>query len=83
MPGRTARGLLRLAEQHGQVTADGIVINLRLNQRDLGGYMGLARENMSRQLASLRQLGLISVDGARIVIRDRTGLEAAAGAGQS
>jgi CRP-like cAMP-binding protein len=82
MSGRTARGLLRLADQHGRNTKDGIVINLRLSQRDLGGYMGLSRENTSRQLAALRQKGLISVDGARIVIRNRAGLEAAAEAGQ-
>jgi CRP/FNR family cyclic AMP-dependent transcriptional regulator len=82
MSGRTARGLLRLADQHGRNTKDGIVINLRLSQRDLGAYMGLSRENTSRQLTTLRQKGLISIDGARIVIRDREGLEAAADAGQ-
>jgi CRP-like cAMP-binding protein len=82
MSGRTARGLLRLADQHGRNTKDGIVINLRLSQKDLGGYMGLSRENTSRQLAALRQKGLIGVDGARIVIRNRAGLEAAAEAGQ-
>ncbi len=82
MRGRTARGLLRLADQHGRNTKDGIVINLRLSQRDLGGYMGLSRENTSRQLATLRQSGLISVEGARIVIHDRAALEAAAEAGQ-
>jgi CRP-like cAMP-binding protein len=82
MPGRTARGLLRLAGQHGRQTKEGIVINLRLSQRDLGGYLGLSRENASRQLASLRQRGLIRVDGPHIVIRDRAGLEAAAEASQ-
>jgi len=81
MPGRTARGLLRLADQHGRQTKDGIVIALRLSQRDLGAYMGLSRENTSRQLAALRQRGLIQVEGARIVIRDRAELEAAAEVG--
>jgi len=81
MPGRTARGLLRLADQHGRKTKGGIIITFRLIQRDLGGYMGLSRENASRQLASLRQRGLISVDGPYLVIRDRAGLEAAAESG--
>ena len=44
--------------------------------------MGLSRENTSRQLATLRQKGVISMDGARIVSRDRAELEAAAEAGQ-
>jgi CRP-like cAMP-binding protein len=82
MPGRTARGLLRLADQHGRQTKDGIVINLRLSQRDLGGYMGLSRENTSRQLSALRQRGLIAVDGSTVVIRDRAGLEAVIDADQ-
>ncbi len=78
MPGRTARGLLRLAEHHGRNTKDGIIINLRLSQRDLGGYMGLSRENTSRQLSVLRQRGIIAIEGATVLIRDRDGLEAAA-----
>jgi hypothetical protein len=51
MPDRTARGLLRLTDQHGRNTKDGIMINLRLNQRDLGGYMacrGKTRAGNSR-----------------------------------
>ncbi len=78
MQGRTARGLLRLAEQHGRQTTDGIVIGLQLSQRDLGAHMGLSRENMSRQLASLRARGVIDIVDGRIVIRDRLGLEAPA-----
>ncbi len=70
------------AEHHGRNTKDGIVINLRLSQRDLGGYMGLSRENTSRQLSALRQRGIIAIEGATVVIRDRSGLEAAADADQ-
>ncbi len=81
MPGRTARGLLRLADQHGRQTKAGIVIPLRLSQRDLGGYLGLSRENTSRQLTALRQRGVIGADGPHIVIRDRAGLETVAGEG--
>jgi CRP/FNR family cyclic AMP-dependent transcriptional regulator len=83
MPGRTARGLLRLADQHGRNTKEGIVINLQVSQRDLGGYMGLSRENTSRQLASLRRQKLIAMDAARIVILDRAGLEQAAESGDA
>jgi CRP/FNR family cyclic AMP-dependent transcriptional regulator len=78
MPGRTARELLRLADQLGRRTKDGIVINLPVSQRDLGGYMGLSRENTSRQLAVLRQQGVIAMDASRIVIRNLAELEAAA-----
>ncbi len=82
MPGRTARGLLRLADQLGRQTREGIVIQLKVSHRDLGGYMGLSRENTSRQLAALRQQGIIAVDPAKIVILRREELEEIAEAGR-
>jgi CRP/FNR family cyclic AMP-dependent transcriptional regulator len=82
MPGRTARGLLRLADQLGRQTREGIVIQLQVSQRDLGNYMGLSRENTSRQLATLRQQGIISIDQEKIVIHRRAELEALAEAGR-
>ena len=83
MPGRTARGLLRLADQLGRQTKEGVVIQLQVSQRDLGGYMGLSRENTSRQLAALRQQGIIFMNSARIIIRDRAELEALADGGRA
>jgi CRP/FNR family cyclic AMP-dependent transcriptional regulator len=65
-----AAGLLRLAEQHGRKTRDGIVIDLKLPQRDLGAYLGLSRENANRQLSTFREAGYCSMDGGRIVILD-------------
>lgn len=75
MSGRAARGLLRLAEQHGREAADGTRLDIRVSQKDLGGYLGLSRENTSRELSRLREAGLIRVDGGEIVIIDRNGLE--------
>jgi len=76
MAGKAARGLLRLAEQHGLDAKDGTLVDLKLSQKDLGSYLGLSRENTSRELGRLREAGLIRVDGAKIVIVDREGLEA-------
>src|SRR5262249_31355072 len=45
MRGRTARGLQRLAQQHGRTSKHGIRLELTLSQRELGGYLGLSREN--------------------------------------
>ncbi len=78
MAARAANALLRLADQHGRPTADGILIDLKLSQRDLGSYAGLSRENMNRQLGELREQGLIRADGAVITVLDRDGLEACA-----
>jgi CRP/FNR family transcriptional regulator, cyclic AMP receptor protein len=68
MQGRTASGLLRLANQHGRKTSDGVMIDLKLSQRDLGNYVGLSRENTSRQLKDLREAGLILIDGSLLII---------------
>ena len=70
MAGKAAAGLLRLADQHGGKVADGIMLDLKLSQRDLGNYFGLSRENTSRELGRLKDEGLIRVDGTQIVILD-------------
>ena len=54
------------------------MIDLKLSQRDLGNYLGLSRENVNRQLAALRDKGVISVDGANITILDEEALVAIA-----
>lgn len=74
MAARAAAGLLRLAEQHGRVVKDGTLIDLKLSQRDLGNYLGLSRENVSRQLGLFRDIGYLRIEGSEIVILDADGL---------
>ena len=78
MRGRAARGLLRLARQHGKKTKAGIEIDLGVNQRDLGNYLTLSRENTSRQLGALTEAGVIAANGGQIVILDEPALTAIA-----
>lgn len=72
MAARAAAGLLRLADQHGRVVKEGTLIDLKLSQRDLGSYLGLSRENVSRQLGLFRDIGVLRIDGAEIVVLDRS-----------
>ena len=74
MQARVASGLLRLARQHGRQTKDGIVFDLKANQSDLGAYLGLSRENTSRQLGHLRDAELIRMTGTAITLVDADGL---------
>jgi CRP/FNR family cyclic AMP-dependent transcriptional regulator len=77
MAARAAAGLLRLADQHGRVVkGGGTLIDLKLSQRDLGSYLGLSRENVSRQLGLFRDIGLLRIEAAEIVILDRDALRA-------
>jgi CRP/FNR family transcriptional regulator, cyclic AMP receptor protein len=74
MQGRLARGLLRLAQQHGAKQKDRIRINLKLSQSELGTYVGLSRPNVSRQLSQLKALGFIEVDDSVIILLDEPAL---------
>ena len=80
MRARTARGLLRLAQQHGRTSKDGIHLRMAVTQTELGAYLGLSRPNVSRQLGQLRDANVIKVDGAQIIISDAEGLAAIAAA---
>jgi CRP/FNR family cyclic AMP-dependent transcriptional regulator len=81
MPARLARGLLRLAKVYGRTGPDGVRIELKLSQRELGGYIGLARENINRQLMLWRQDGVLAVEDGRIVILDVKALQRIADSG--
>ena len=74
MAARAAAGLLRLADQHGRVVKGGTLIDLKLSQRDLGSYLGLSRENVSRQLGLFRDIGVLRIEGSEIVVLDRDAL---------
>lgn len=75
MRGRVAKGLLRLAQQHGRKSKEGIRLQLTLSQTDLGKYLGLSRANVSRQLGRLRDANLVRIDGSQVVIVNEIGLE--------
>jgi CRP-like cAMP-binding protein len=67
-----------LAQQHGRKNPNGIYLDLTLSQRELGAYLSLSRENVSRQLGWLREVKTIDVVGAHIIITDAEELEAIA-----
>jgi len=71
---RAARGLLRLAQQHGRRRKDGVHLQLTISQEELGNYLGLSRANVSRQLGKLRDANVLKIGRAQIVITDERGL---------
>ena len=79
MEPRIARGILRLASDYGRKSPEGIRIEFRMSQRELGSYVGLARENVNRHLGTWRQRGVLSIENGVITIHDQAALEAAAG----
>ena len=71
---RTARGLLRLALQHGRTSKEGVRLDLKMSQSELGGYLGLSRENVNRQLGQLRNANVVRNTGTEIIVTDELAL---------
>lgn len=73
--GRLAMQLLRLAEQHGVMTANGERIDLRLTQTDLGALVGASRESVNKVMGFFRRQGYITQDERnQIIVANRKAL---------
>jgi CRP/FNR family cyclic AMP-dependent transcriptional regulator len=70
LPGRLARLLVRLATDHGTATPQGIRIDFKLSQRDIGTRVASSRESVNKQLHVWRDAGWLSLDGGYITLRD-------------
>ncbi len=68
--GRLAKELLRLAERYGQRVGDGVHIELKLSQQELGDLVGATRESVNKQLRAWVSDGLIEQTAGKLVIVD-------------
>lgn len=73
---RVAQTLLTLAGDHGVRDAEGIVISLRLSQRDLASLTGLTRETVNAILRDLRRQHLIELQDRIIRVKAPGALDA-------
>jgi CRP-like cAMP-binding protein len=81
LPGRLARLLLRLSESHGRPSQNGVRIDLKLSQADIGALVAASRESVNRLLRLWHEQGLLATADGRVTILDSTGLsEYASGA---
>jgi CRP-like cAMP-binding protein len=74
-PSRLARGLLRLAETFGRPGPDGIQLNIKLSQQQIGNLIGASRESINKHLSVWLRAGHLRMEAGCIVIRDRALLE--------
>ena len=74
LPGRLARTLLHLADQHGRQTDAGIYIDLSLTQTDLAEMTGATRVSVNKALGRFRRARWIKTQGRRFTILDRDAL---------
>ena len=77
--GRLATLLLRIGEEAGRETDEGIHLDVRLSQEEYGALIGTTRETVSQLLGKFTAQELLARDGRALRIVDRAGLAEVAG----
>jgi CRP/FNR family transcriptional regulator len=71
---RVANFLLQLSERLGKGGYSPTRFVLRMTRSDIGSYLGLRIETVSRVFSRLREVGLIAIEGRNILILDLAAL---------
>ena len=72
---RVALFLVNLSERFAELGYSGKQFNLRMTRHEIGSYLGLTLETVSRTLSAFNEMGLISVDQRAIDIKDFNALK--------
>ena len=73
-PARLAKALLQLAATHSHPVPEGLRIDVRLSQGELGAMTGLARESINKHLAAWRDDNWVQINDRYLTVRDATAL---------
>lgn len=72
---KVARFLTNLGDRFSQLGYSGKTFNLRMTRHEIGSYLGLTLETVSRTLSAFNELGMITVDQRQIGIIDPQSLK--------
>jgi CRP-like cAMP-binding protein len=73
---RIAALIFSFAKSFGTETKEGILVDLPLNREEMGNYIGITRETISRKLTAMQDEGMIELIGNRkLLIKDTELLE--------
>ncbi len=72
---KVARFLTNLGERFSAMGYSGRSFNLRMTRQEIGSYLGLTLETVSRTLSALNELGMISVEQREINLIDPNALK--------
>ena len=67
---RVARFLISLSERFAEIGFSSKQYNLRMTRQEIGSYLGLTLETVSRTLSAFNALGLISVEQKTVTIHE-------------
>jgi CRP-like cAMP-binding protein len=79
LPTRLAKKLLSLAASYGKPVGDGLRIDVKLSQQELGTMVGTTRESVNKQLRAWREQGIVTSQRGHLVILRRAELERLSG----
>lgn len=65
---KAAALLLRLKDNFGVPSKDGIRLDLTINREEMGNYSGLTRETITRKLGEFKDMGYIDFIGNKVII---------------
>lgn len=75
VPGRLARRILLIAEEHGRDADAGRELGIRVSQQDLADMIGASRVAVNKQLQVWRRDGIIEISRQRLTILDTDALK--------
>lgn len=75
VPQRLASLLLKLADEYGQESAEGIVLDLPLTRQEIAELIGVSRETVIRELSKFSRAGTLRLDGKKIILLDKRKLD--------
>lgn len=78
---RLAVFLINLADRYAERGYSSTSFQLRMSREEIGAYLGLTVESVSRQLSRLRQAGIVALHNRDLRILDRLRLQAMAAGG--
>ena len=67
---RVARFLVSLSDRFGAMGYSNKEFNLRMTRHEIGSYLGLTLETVSRTFSAFNEIGLIAVDQRAIIVND-------------
>jgi CRP-like cAMP-binding protein len=73
-PSRLARGLLRLADGFGRSEGQGVRLDIKLSQQQIGSLIGVSRESVNKLMMEWARGGIIDVRSGFITISDQDAL---------
>lgn len=75
IPTRLSRQLLKLIQEHGERTNEGIQINFKITHKELADLIGSARENTTSALNLLAREGILDKRRYQIIVKDEERLK--------